>query len=387
MEATWWTKPDQLDEDQRKVVALPPTGNHLITGPPGSGKTNLLLLRASYLQKLGKQNIALLTFNRTLKEFLIAGTGATPFDVSKIQTYIGWSARTLHQSGDEIERGGKFEVVRKRIVDQLRNMSDKAAREAQLDCILLDEAQDYTSEEINLIKRCCKQIFAVGDERQRIYRSEGALAALEEICGKPKILRFNYRNGLKICRVADSIRNELDSEYGLEASSNYDERAFPSSVFTFGGLSLNEQMKRAVPDIETQLRAYQSGMIGVLAPRTATVSEAATYLAETPLATHVQLQQYRTGYEPITPQRRVIVSTIHGAKGLEFRAVHLIAMDEIKSFRSDRKLAYTGVTRAKTSLSVYSEGTLPGYLEQALTSVEPTPVQPPDLGELFSGEV
>ena len=64
MEATWWTKPEQLDPDQRKAIALPLTGDHLIVGPPGSGKTNLVLLRAAYLQAKGKSNFSVFTFGR-----------------------------------------------------------------------------------------------------------------------------------------------------------------------------------------------------------------------------------------------------------------------------------------------------------------------------------
>ena len=35
--------------DQKKVIGLSGTGNHLVVGPPGSGKTNILLLRAKYM--------------------------------------------------------------------------------------------------------------------------------------------------------------------------------------------------------------------------------------------------------------------------------------------------------------------------------------------------
>jgi superfamily I DNA/RNA helicase len=384
MEATWWTRPDQLDEDQRKVVALPPTGDHLVIGPPGSGKTNLLLLRASYLAKLGRQNIALLTFNRTLKEFLVAGTAATPFDVGKIQTYVGWGGRLLRQHGDELERSGGFEAVRNRITDGLSAMPEMAALENQWDCLLIDEAQDYTADEIRLMRRYCKQIFAVGDDRQRIYRADGALAALEVICGTPNMLRFNYRNGLKICRVADAIRNELDNDRGLEASSQYDEQRYPSSVSSASGISLEEQVIGAAKEISTQLRAYQQGMIGILAPKQNTIHEISKYIQDTEICDQFQVQQFESGYEALTPNRRIIVTTIHGAKGLEFRAVHLLAMDTVKKFQAQKKLAYTGVTRAKTSLSVYSDGMLPGYLEQALAGVEPRPIRPPDLEDLFS---
>ena len=45
MEETWWTRPEQLDKYQAQVVALPHDSDHLVTGPAGSGKTNLLVSR------------------------------------------------------------------------------------------------------------------------------------------------------------------------------------------------------------------------------------------------------------------------------------------------------------------------------------------------------
>ncbi len=53
MQETWWVAEGDLDDDQKKIAALPAKRSHLITGPPGCGKTNLLLLRAKYytLQK------------------------------------------------------------------------------------------------------------------------------------------------------------------------------------------------------------------------------------------------------------------------------------------------------------------------------------------------
>ena len=42
MNDTWWVKQSQLDDDQKKVFTLPIDKDHLVKGPPGSGKTNLL---------------------------------------------------------------------------------------------------------------------------------------------------------------------------------------------------------------------------------------------------------------------------------------------------------------------------------------------------------
>jgi superfamily I DNA/RNA helicase len=384
MEATWWTRPSQLDDDQREVVALPAHGDYLVVGPPGSGKTNLLLLRATFLDRLKIRNIAVLTFNRILREFLASGTSTTSFDAGKIYTYVGWGARVLRQNGDALERGRDFEAVRARITDSLAALSDAAVNENRLDCILLDEAQDYTVEEIRVIRRFSRQIFAVGDDRQRIYRADGALEELEDICGRARRLRFNYRNGLKICRLADGIRNEVDQETGLEASSNYDEQSSPSSVAVHGSISLSDQVSRAVVEIRTQLRAYQAGILGILTPRLSEFQDLAALLKESTIAEQVQAQHFSSGYVPFSPSRRVVLSTIHGAKGLEFRALHLLAMDTIKGFPLQKKLAYTAVTRAKTSLSIYHERALPGYLEKGLAALDTSPARPPDLSDLFT---
>ena len=76
MNDTWWIKEEQLDEDQKVFAGLGPTGNHLITGPPGCGKTNLLLLRAKYMYRAGQTNILVIVFTKTLKS--LSSMAATP---------------------------------------------------------------------------------------------------------------------------------------------------------------------------------------------------------------------------------------------------------------------------------------------------------------------
>ena len=40
------------------------------------------------------------------------------------------------------------------------------------DAIILDEAQDYTPEEIDIFYRLCSRLFCVADERQKIYQGD-----------------------------------------------------------------------------------------------------------------------------------------------------------------------------------------------------------------------
>jgi superfamily I DNA and RNA helicase len=65
-------------------------------------------------------------------------------------------------------------------------------------------------------------------------------------------------------------------------------------------------------------------------------------------------------------KRRIHVLTIHSAKGTEFRAVHLFAAEELRTFPlNKRKIGFTAITRAKTALNAFRSGETNKPLENA----------------------
>lgn len=382
MEASWWTNPSDLDEDQRKVVALSTTQDHLVVGPPGSGKTNLLLLRAAYLHRQGIANIVVLTFGRVLREFLAAGAQHYPFAKDKVQTYVRWGAELLRANGVDFEEADDFDETRSKLFAALFKIANEGRRENIHDVILIDETQDYSEDEIALIKRFGDRIFAVGDQNQRITDKKGALDKLVSLGAERATLTSHYRNGLTICRVADGIKNLIDQPEGLEATSNYDEATFPSTVDVFGGRSLEAQIAEAIPRIQTQLQAYPGEMIGVFCPRVQDLDFVSQQLAASAIGGDLHVQ--RAGaYSSFSPDRLVVLSTTIGAKGLEFRAVHILAADKLKKFPTQKNLSYTAVTRTKTSLSVYHDEGLAGYFEKGLGACRSRKPALPSLDDLF----
>lgn len=381
MDETWWRNPDQLDPDQQQIVALPLEGSHLVVGPPGCGKTNLLLLRGTYLTRAGYPNIAVITFNRVLREFLASGSDNYPFEPERIQTFRSWAVGLLKANGEPIDTKGQFEVVRARMHEGLKRLAGRVGDELKFDCILIDEAQDYSPDEIQLMQLFAKDIFAVGDNNQRIYEADGSLDHLRTFCNAPPPLRYHYRNGTTICRLADGIMNAHHG--GMLDTCNYDEARYPSSVHRHGGLAVSDQVARAIPELQTQLLAYPDEWIGILAPQKADVRTVFELLAASELGDRVQLQLYDDGYEPLDRSRPIIVTTMHSAKGLEFRAAHLIALDTIEALNNHHRVAYTAVTRAKTSLALYHHRPPPGYIERGLVAVSGAPVEKPKLADLF----
>jgi superfamily I DNA/RNA helicase len=376
----WWTSITELDEHQARVIALDPVGQYLITGPPGSGKTNLLALRARYLRMSGFPNVVILTFTRSLTEFLKTGVGNYGLQSGVIKTYNSWARQLVREYDESIDEGETFEKARKNLLAALQQLKTHPNVEGAFDCILLDEAQDYTADEIDMLRYLSKNLYAAADADQRIYKGRHGLEALREFCVERE-LPYNYRNGPRICRVADALQNRLDSDSGLEATSNYSD-PYVSAVEVVSAPNLAGQIENALQTVRLQLQAYPNEPIGILAFKNEVLKNVVDHLEQSDLRDLFQHQSSQTGYSAIDDERPIIVVTIHNAKGLEFRAVHLINSEDLDGAPLAKNLAYTAVTRAKTSLYLHHSDPMPGFLESAVASLE-SKESPSDLAALF----
>lgn len=372
MSETWWVGEDELDDDQKDVIALSLSGSHLITGPPGSGKTNLLLLRGNYMTLAGKPDIAIIVFSRTLQEFIAAGAKGYAFPSDKVQTSRRWAQQLLFQYGVFTNPPEGFEEQRGYFLDQLQKLVTKRKLLHIYDAILLDEAQDYLPEEVEIFSRLARVLFIVADSRQKIYTTPDPLEALRGLVkGKEHVLRYQYRCGRQICKLADALGRDSEGYIPLLPTSHYDETAKPSSVEHFRSSSLRAQAERIIEKLSVQLKAYPDELLGVLCPRSEDVDETWRMLASSPLGGLCTLQK-GGDHSVFERDKPIIVGTFHSAKGVEFRGVHLAACESLKRFRLQRNISYMAVTRCKTTLAIHYSGDLPGYFEKALTRLEPT---------------
>ena len=165
--------------------------SYFVKGSPGSGKTNLLLLRASYLAKAGLPNIVVLVFTRTLKEFLASGGGNYAFSDDKIMTSMLWMQNFIREFGGKVSRCSSFPEHRQSLISEVKKILDNGTMPRQHEAILLDEAQDYLPEEIELFQRLSNRIFAVADSRQKIYNEESPIEKLEGISDQTHCLRYH----------------------------------------------------------------------------------------------------------------------------------------------------------------------------------------------------
>lgn len=385
MNETWWVKPDQLDKYQKAVIDLPLDKSHLIVGPPGSGKTNLLLLRGSQLVRSGKPNVLVLVFTRTLREFVATGGDHYAFGVENIKTLNRWHFDFLREHGISPEKDTDFTRERQRRLAQIQQVVEQRQLSCLYDAIILDEAQDYLPGEIDVFLKLGEVVFAAADSRQHIYAVKGAAPLeLEKVFPNVHPLKYHYRNGQKICLVADELAKGWGGFEPLMPTCNYDEKRIPSSVAVENCADLNAQVAQTITNLERQIKAYPDEYLGVLCPNREALKTVSKLLLDSHIGSRCILQSGDEGYVAFEPDKPVCICTVYGAKGLEFRAAHILEAESMKKSPLNRNIAYMAVTRAKTSLTIYHSKPLPPYLESALTVVK-GPVKQAGLEELFGG--
>ena len=384
MNETWWVSENSLDAQQKSVIALDLQGNFLILGPPGCGKTNLLLLRAKYLTLAGQPNIKIVLFTRALREFIASGATKYGFTSKDVVTSHTFWAELLVQYGVPLPQEQDFGAKRRALVDRVMRLVNDQDLSELYQTILLDEAHDFLPEEVELFSRLGRRIFAVADRRQKIYSGEAPFSILEQIADKTIVLHHHYRNGFNICRFADLLGKDRTSFEEISPSSNYDEQARPSAVITHSCQSLEEEIDLVLQSLDDQMKAYPNELIGIISPSKGAVDRVWQRVSS---SKYFDISSHHGDGDVLSfdPTTRICISTLHTAKGLEYRALHVVSCENFRRRPLPRSLAFTAVTRAKTSLDLYYSGELMGFLEEAMSELQPTS-RLPSLEDIFSSK-
>ena len=239
---------------------------------------------------------------------------------------------------------------------------------------VIDEAQDVSVPQLRFLASLgagrSNSLFFAGDLGQRIFQQPFSWKALGvDIRGRSRTLRINYR-------TSHQIRMQADRLLGPELSDvdgNVDERRGTISVFNgakptievFG--TLEEEIKTISEWLsERAEEGVKPHEVGIFVRSTAELerARAAVDCAALPYRVLDENVETASGY--------VSVSTMHLAKGLEFRAVVVMACDDEviplqerietvtddtdleEVYNTERHLLYVACTRARDHLLVTS---------------------------------
>jgi superfamily I DNA/RNA helicase len=381
MATLWWTKKEQLDSDQVSLIeTLPLRESFLILGPPGSGKTNVLLRRAQFVRGQNMPNILVLTFTRPLTEFVKTGCfdaqGREIFPQSCVTTLESWQ-RSLYAQHKANMPGPSSTLTEWKRQLAAGAMSFRAqGRMYPYDALFIDEAQDLLTEEVDLIAQWSSAVFFVGDDRQKIFEDTEGLDAVRSVvpAENERLLKFHYRIAPEICRVADRILLPPTGK-SLESTEHYNGPKPATVTIQSQALTKDQQLEITGQRLQQQIRVYgdlikQGDRLGVIVARKNDRDLVFDYLETIPALSgkskvirskEDSSDQYDPSFDPNSP---ICILTLKGCKGLEFRAVHWLFADDL-SYHHEPEHYYTVVTRAKTSLDICYTNALPQILARA----------------------
>ena len=368
----FWIRTNQLDPEQRQAVEdIPVTASFLLTGPAGSGKTNILLLRAKYLTLKLQSNFKIIVFTKSLRKFVQAGCEHYGIDPASAVTQMGFFRGILQEYGVSVDDSEQnFEADRALLAGKVMSLIDAGRiSDSYCETLLVDEAQDYTDTELLVFRKLCKRLVLAADSRQSIYKATHTPGLPEKLVGNEVVeLRYHYRSGLSLCKVADAILSDAATYPRLQGECHYPEGERPSIVRPVPCDTFDAQIAKILENLQEHLQLYPGERIGGLFPKREQVEVFNSALV---------------GSAVDDPNGLIWVDTLHGAKGWEFRAVHLGGCEVLYRMGAvQKRLIYTGVLRGKTSAHLYFSGHLPGYLDAALAVLQP-PRADPEFDELF----
>ena len=380
MEGSWWVRQDQMDEDQKRFVRLTADGNHLLVGPAGCGKTNLLVMRARYIYGVGLRNVLVLSLTRSLQDFICTGVREKKYlNPEQIQTFKYWAlshiatyARDLLKS---YNRQGSFVEQREQIIEMLRTANQRVSGKNLYDAILVDEVQDFRIEEMEALMHLSERITTAGDTKQMIYEPSDIIPWLERNGFNKTELRYHYRIGTAIADVADKVFQPADGTDRLRVNCNYREDELQSRAELLEFANRQDQFEAMYKNIELQLRSYPGEGLGIIVPRTFMINEIRQLFDKTPLAQGVAYHEHDADVaeHSFSSGKLIHVIVLKSAKGTEFRAVHLYGLEELQYPQHRRELLFTAITRAKTSLTGYYTGQILGTVSTAFAKAQPAP--------------
>ena len=377
----WWVQKTELDPEQVALIEdLPLRQNFLVLGPPGCGKTNVLLRRAQFVRGQDMPNVMVLTFTRPLTEFVKTGCeddqGRQIFPPDCVSTIEAWLRSLYRRHGAPLPDPNDNLVEWKRALAADAIAFPKSNRIPLYDTLFVDEAQDLLQEEVDVIAAWGRNVFFVGDDRQKIFSEAEGLDPVRRLLpmGHERTLRFHYRLAPEICRAADHILVPVGGET-LESTCHYNGPRPASVSIQANAQTKDEQLDTARDRLKQQVRVYadllrQGDRIGIIVARTADREVVFDHLSQDPaLKDLVQVVRARAAdeadYDPgVEANRPICVLSVKGCKGLEFRTVHWLFANELHYYHTDEDY-YTVVTRAKTSIDIYYSHRLPGVLARA----------------------
>jgi len=210
--SNWLLPLSDLSPDQLRVVKMPMTeGHRAVFGPPGSGKTIVLVHRAAYLRathSVPEHRFRMLVFTNVLTDYIRSGLEMVDIPVAAVSTFDRWCwDRYMENISRRVPRvpGTReydFTAIHSAVLDLLQRRKDVAGC---FDFVLVDEGQDLTPLAFRILKLAAHHLTVFADQRQQIFEggaSEEQILDSLELRNRNASFLSDYRNSPDVANLA-----------------------------------------------------------------------------------------------------------------------------------------------------------------------------------------
>ncbi|NYI03817.1 AAA family ATPase [Allostreptomyces psammosilenae] len=351
--------PDLTPAQRDCLDALPLTGHHVVSGPPGSGKSLLAAHRAVHLSLTGRPTLLLSRSNllrQLLRETLQGLT--VPGAPVEAATVHGWLRQHFGPYAPRTEDGWFDWTVLTREAAATLGEDDTATPH-----LVVDEGQDVPVGFYRLVRLAAASVTVFADECQRLTETNSTLSEITDALGRSTgrvEIGGNHRNTRQIAALAEHFHTG-----GTRPELPFRSGSLPDVRHYSGNRDLAE-------DIVALAARHPRDRIGVIVDSMRSASELLGHLERSGLARRPQL------YNSAATARRyrdldlacpgVVLVHRASAKGLDFDTVVITGTETDAATDPTaaglRMAYYVMITRARERLVLGWQGRrLPRHLE------------------------
>ena len=314
---SFYVKDSELDDYQVRVINKKTDRSYIVKGCAGSGKSILALWKAKQIQDEHRGSYMYIVFTKALMQYMADGIKE-----------VGISQRNVDYHWHWVNRAGC----------------------PSADYIIVDEAQDFSKEDIELFRsRAKKALLLYGDSAQQLYTfiQDKKTVSMEDIQYFTRYpveqLVFNHRLPKKVAKVAQYLNSENDeleercTEEGIEKPKILEYPTIEKQYDAIINLIQNKHMED----------------VGILFRHNDGVEEAYNYFKEHGIDVEAKFGRFMDlDFTSDNPK----MMTYHSSKGLQFENVFIpeCTVDDDEN----RNPLYVAVTHTYRSLYIMHSGNL-----------------------------
>ena len=358
--STWLVPLSELGPGQLKVVEMPLDRHHVVLGSAGSGKTQVLIHRASYLAKtygISPDNFRVFVFTDMAREYIKPAAQLLGLPEETFTTFDHW-CRLFYEDykSKDLPRAYinlriDFQRIRNEV---LLLLEQKKELRNCLEFALVDDGQDLTPEVYKILSLAARHVSVFADFQQKTAETRTSEPLILEALGLKKrgpAFSGTYRNAPYVANLASYFIADKDArrDYLSQVAAKQKVKAHP---LCYVAPSSDKEISLLAATL--QMRQSMNEKVGIIVPSSSLIHGLAKDLNERGVEVEkvIERDAQNIFHEPFDFGNDIAkIATFHTAKGLAFDSIFLPHLTE-NSFsgaksEARQRMLFAGVARAR----------------------------------------